>query len=127
MTAPIPIRSSGAPDEPPSPAEKLEEDAWFAGVAVAVAIRAVEIGAIVLLGLLIVPPLAILVVLVIGPLLVIALIGLVLTTPFLLVRHFRHPHGGHIGLLAHRLRHAGRALADLAPHRIDAAARDARG
>ena len=123
MTTSTEFTSAGAPEEPPSATEKLEEDAWLAGVAAAVAIRGAEVAAIVLLGLLIVPPLAILVVLVVGPLLVIALIAAVVTTPFLLVRHFRSPHGGHVSLFAHRLRMAGRALVDLAPHRIDAAAR----
>jgi hypothetical protein len=123
---PTPTSSPGA-YEPPSTAEKLEEDALLAGFAAAGALRAVEVAAIVLLGLLVVPPLAILVVVVVVPLLVAALVlGLlaaVITTPYLLVRHFRSHHGGHASLLAHRLRVAGRALYDLAPHRIDAAAR----
>ena len=124
MTTPMPIRSTGTPDtsEPPSPAEKLEKDAVVAGFAAAGALRAVEVAAVVLLGLLVCPPLAILVVVVVLPLLVIALViallAAVITTPYLLVHHFRSPHGGHISLLAHRLRQAGRALFDLAPHRI---------
>ncbi len=81
----------------------------------------------VLLGLLVCPPLAILVVVVVVPLLVMALVlGLlaaVLSTPYLLVHHFRGHHGGHGALLAHRLRLAGRALVDLLPHRIVADAR----
>jgi hypothetical protein len=112
--------------EPPSPVEKLEEDAVLTGVAAAVAVRGVEVAAIVLLALLVVPPLAILVVLVVVPLvamaLVLALLGAVLTIPYLLIQHFRSPRGGHALLLAHRLRLAGRALFDLAPHRIHAAA-----
>jgi hypothetical protein len=68
----------------------------------------------VLLGLLVVPPLAIL---------VDALVAAVFTVPYLLVQHLRHHHGGHGPVLAHRLRVAGRAVLDLAPHRIDAAAR----
>jgi hypothetical protein len=124
MTTPKPIRSL---DEPVSTTEKLEEDAVLAGLAAAGALRAVEVAAIVLVGLLVCPPLAILVVLVVVPLLVTALaLGLlaaVLTVPYLLVQHFRNPHGGHASILAHRLRVAGRALLDLAPHRIDAAAR----
>ena len=79
-----------------------------------------------LIGLLVCPPLAILAVLVVVPLLVIALVlGLlaaVLSTPYLLVHHLRGHHG-HLSLLAHRLRHAGRALLDLLPHRIVADAR----
>jgi len=129
MTTSKPIRSTGAPDayEMHSPVEKLEEGAELAGVAVAGSLRAVEVAAVVLLGLLVCPPLAILVVLVVVPLLVAALvIGLlvaVLSTPYLLVHHFRGEHGGHLSLLAHRLRRAARALIDLAPHRIVADAR----
>jgi hypothetical protein len=107
--------------------ERLEEDALVAGLATAGALRAVEVAAVVLLGLLVCPPLAILVVVVVVPLLVMAiafgLLAAVLTTPYLLVRHFRDPHGGHASVLAHRLRVAVRALLDLAPHRIDAHAR----
>jgi hypothetical protein len=113
--------------EQPSPVEKLEKDALVAGFAAAGALRAVEVAAIVLLGLLVCPPLAILVVVVVVPFVVIALVlGLlaaVITVPYLLVQHFRSPHGGHGAVLAHRLRAAGRALFDLAPHRIAAEAR----
>ena len=109
-----------------SPAEKLEEDALLAGEAVAVTLRGIEIAAVVLLGLLVCPPLAILVVLVVVPLLVLALVlGLlaaVVSTPYLLVHHFRGHHD-HLSQLARRLRHAARALIDLAPHRIVAEAR----
>src|SRR5215218_2666024 len=129
MTTPKPIRSSGAPDayESISPAEKLEDDALLAGEAAAGALSGVEVAAVVLLGLLVCPPLAILVVLVVVPLLVAALVlGLlaaVLSTPYLLVHHFRGQHGDHAALLAHRLRRAGRAILDLAPHRVVADAR----
>ena len=109
-----------------SPAEKLEEDALLAGEAVAVTLRGIEIAAVVLLGLLVCPPLAILVVLVVVPLLVLALVlGLlaaVVSTPYLLVHHVRGHHD-HLSLLAHRLRRAARALVDLLPHRIVADAR----
>jgi hypothetical protein len=110
-----------------SPAEKLEEDALLAGEAAAGALRAVEVAAVVLLGLLVCPPLAILVFLVVAPVLVAALVlGLVaavLSTPYLLVHHFRGHDRVHLPLLARRLRLAGRALIDLAPHRIVADAR----
>jgi hypothetical protein len=110
-----------------SPTEKLEEDALLAGTAAAGALRGVEAAAVVLLGLLICPPLAILVVVVVVPLAVIALVlGLlaaVVSTPYLLVHHFRGHHGDHLSLLGHRLRRASRALIDLAPHRIVADAR----
>jgi hypothetical protein len=113
--------------EPLSTTEKLEEEASLAGVAAAEGLRAVEVGLVVLLGLLVCPPLAILVFLVVGPLLVAALVlGLlaaILSTPYLLVHHFRGHDGDHLALLEHRLRRAGRALFDLAPHRIVADAR----
>ena len=134
MTTPNPIRSPGAPDayEPRSATEKLEDDALLAGAAAAGGLRAIEVAAVVLIGLLVCPPLAILVVVVVVPLLVIALVlGLlvaVISTPYLLVHHFRGNHGTHLSLLSHRLRRAGRALIDLAPHRIvaDAGKVDAR-
>jgi hypothetical protein len=128
MTTPKPIRSPSAPDaqEAVSPTEKLEEDALLAGEVAAGALRGVEVAAVVLIGLLVCPPLAILVVLVVVPLLVAALVlGLlvaVLSTPYLLVHHFRGHHD-HLSLLAHRFRQAGRALMDLMPHRIVADAR----
>jgi hypothetical protein len=113
--------------EPSSPVEKLEKDALVTGFAAVGTLRAVEVAAVVLLGLLVCPPLAILVVVVVVPLLaialVIALLAAVLTVPYLLVQHLRSPHGGHASLVAHRLRVAGRAVLDLAPHRIDDAAR----
>jgi hypothetical protein len=115
------------PHDPHSPGEKLEQDAELAGVAAAGALRAVEVAAVVLLGLLVCPPLAILVVLVVIPILVTALVlgllAVVLSTPYLLVHHFRGHDRHHLPLLAHRLRLAGRALFDLAPHRIVADAR----
>jgi hypothetical protein len=121
MTTPEPIRS------PLSPSAKLEQDAELAGVAAAGALRAGEVAAVVLVGLLVCPPLAILAVLVVVPILVtavvLALLAAILGTPYLLVQHFRGHPGGHLSLLAHRLRLAGRALFDLAPHRIHAEAR----
>ena len=111
----------------PSRTEKLEEDASLAGVAAADGLRAVEVGVVVLLGLLVCPPLAILVFLVVAPLLVVALVlGLlaaVLSAPYLLVHHLRGHDGDHVSLLKHRLHGAARALSDLAPHRIVADAR----
>jgi hypothetical protein len=129
MTTPTPSTPRSAPDayEPLSPVEKLEEDASLAGLAAAEALRGIEVAGVVLLGLLVCPPLAILVVLVVVPLLVAALVlGLlaaVLSTPYLLVHHFRARDRRHGSLLAQRLRRAGRALLDLLPHRIVADAR----
>ena len=102
--------------------EKLGEDAELAGAAVVGGLRAVEVAAVVLLGLLVCPPLAILAFLVFAPLFVAALaFGLlvfILSTPYLLVHHFRADHGDHVSLLRHRIRHAAGAIVDLAPHRI---------
>jgi hypothetical protein len=115
MTIPKPL-------DAPSRAEQLEEHAALAGVAAAETLRAGEVAIVVLLGLLVCPPLAILAVVVVVPLLAIALVlGLivaVVSAPYLLVHHFRGHDRRHLPLLAHRLRHAGRALVDLAPHRI---------
>ena len=126
MTTPKPITSPGDPDsyEPLSSAERLEEDAVLAGEVVAGGLRAVEVAAVVLLGLLVCPPLAILAFVVVAPLLVAAvvlgLIAAVLSAPYLLVHHFRGHDRRHLHMLARRLRRAGRALVDLAPHRIAA-------
>jgi hypothetical protein len=120
MTTPTPI--------PHPTAEKLEQDAELAGAAVAGSLRAVEVAAVVLVGLVICPPLAILAVLVVIPILVtaiaLALLAAILGTPYLIVQHLRGHPGGHLSILAHRLRAAGRALLDLAPHRIHADARE---
>ena len=131
MTTPNPTKPANARHEyePLSTAETLEGDAALAACAVGGALRSVEVAAVVLLGLLVCPPLAILAVVVVVPLLVTALVvGLfaaVLYTPYLLVHHFRGSGEGHAALLAHRLRHAGRAVRDLLPHRIVADARKA--
>jgi hypothetical protein len=133
MTTSHPIGSTGAAGapEPPSRAERLEEDASLAGLAAAGSLRGVEVAAVVALGLLVCPPLAILAVVVVVPALVtalvLALLVAVVSAPYLLVHHFRGHHGGHLPLLAHRLRRAGGALRDLAPHRIVADARKATG
>jgi hypothetical protein len=129
MTTPRPITSPGVPDacEPLSTAEKLEEDASLAALATGEALRAGEVALVVFVGLLVCPPLAIAVFLVVVPLLatalVLGLLAAVLSTPYLLVHHFRGHHGGHAALLVHRLRRAGRAVLDLLPHRIVADAR----
>jgi len=124
-----PVRAADAP-APPSTIEKIEADAAVAELAVGEGLRAVEVAAVVLVGLLVCPPLAILAVVVVAPLLAIAvvlgLIAAVLSLPYLLVHHVRAGDGRHAALLAHRLRHAGRALRDLAPHRIVAGARPVR-
>ena len=74
------------------------------------------------IGLLVCPPLAILAFLVFAPLfllaLVLGLLAAVISAPYLLVHHFRGHDRAHLPMLRRRLRHAGRALIDLAPHRI---------
>jgi hypothetical protein len=56
--------------------------------------------------------------------LALGLLAAVVSIPYVLVQHLRgHDAGGHLSLLASRLRHAARALIDLAPHRIAADAR----
>jgi hypothetical protein len=112
--------------EPLSAAETIEEDAALAGVAVGDTVRVVEVVGFVLFGLLICPPLAILAVVVVVPLVLMALVvGLVVavfSVPYLLIHRLRG-HRGHGALFAQRLRHAGRAVVDLLPHRIVAGAR----
>jgi hypothetical protein len=114
-------------DPTPSRAGKVEEDTVLAGVVAADGLGAVEVAGIVLIGLLVCPPLAILVVVVFVPLLVSALVlGLlvaVVSVPYLIVHRLRNPHHGHASLLGHRLRQAARALIALLPHRIVADAR----
>lgn len=124
MTPPKQIKSLGAPDryEPLSTRERIEEDVSQAAVTAAGALRAAEVAAVVLIGLLVCPPLAVLAFVIVVPFLMVALIlGLlaaVLSTPYLLFHHLHGHHGGHLALLADRLRLAARALVDLAPHRI---------
>jgi len=119
-----------APDAytPLSPAEKLEDEASRVGLVAAEGLRGIEIAAVVVLGLLVCPPLAILTFLVVVPVLgaalVLGLIAAVLSAPYLLVHHLRDRHRAHGSLLLHRLGHAGRALIDLLPHRLVAGARE---
>lgn len=117
MTTPKPITTHA-----PEPVSRAEEAEKVAALAVDGGLGAVGLVPVVLLGLLVVPPLAILAVVVVLPLLVIALVvGLlvaVISVPYLLVHHFRAGHRGHASLFVHRLRGAGRAVLDLAPHRI---------
>jgi hypothetical protein len=110
------------PNEPHSAAERVEE----VGLAGALTLRAIEVGALVLIGLLVCPPLFILVVVVVVPLValtvLVSLIAAVLATPYLIVRHFQGHRGGH-EVLRHRLGHAFHALGEIAPHRLLAAVR----
>jgi hypothetical protein len=110
------------PTAPQSTVEHLEKEALLAGDAAAGGLRAVEIGVVVLIGLLVCPPLAILTFLVVAPLLaiglVLGLLAAVLSAPFLLVHHFRGHERRHLPVLAHRVRHAAHAVADALPHRV---------
>src|SRR3954449_2071263 len=72
-------------------------------------LRGVEIGLVAFIGLLVVPPLAILAVVVVVPLLAISIVvGVpvaIVATPYLLVRHVREHHRTHgSSALAHHLR-----------------------
>ena len=124
MTSHEPIRPPQAPHafEPLSTTEEIEEVASETTLAAGVAVRTVEVAAAVFLALLVCPPLFILAVVVVVPLaamaLVVALIAAILAAPYVLVRHLRGHRGGHASLFLQRLRHAGRALLDLWPHRI---------
>jgi hypothetical protein len=114
------------PDEPYSATERIEEVASEAGLVGALTLRAVEVGTLVLVGLLVCPPLFILVVVVVVPLValtvLVSLIAAILATPYLIVRHVRGHHAGH-AVLRHRLGRAFHALLDIAPHRLIAAIR----
>jgi len=114
------------PNEPYSATERFEEVASEIGLVGALTLRAVEVGTLVLIGLLVCPPLFILVVVVVVPLValtvLVSLIAAVLATPYLIVRHLRGHRAGH-AVLRHRLGHAFHALLDIAPHRLLAAIR----
>ena len=114
------------PNEPYSDTERVEEVGSEIGLAGALTLRALEVGTLVLIGLLVCPPLFILVVVVVVPLValtvLVGLIAAVLATPYLIVRHARGHRGGH-AVLRHRLGHALHALLDIAPHRLLAAIR----
>lgn len=127
MTTYKPIQSRGVPEpsEPLSPVGNLEEDEVEAGTVASGALGAVKLAAVLLLALLLWPPLAVIAFTIAVPFLVVALMLGLLSTPYFLVHHFRGHHGGHLSLLAHRLRVATRALIDLAPHRIVADVRKA--
>jgi hypothetical protein len=109
------------PSEPYSATERIEEAAADVGLAGALSLRAIEVGIVVLIGLLVCPPLFILVVVVVVPLValtvLVSLIAAVLATPYLIVRHVRGHRAGH-AVLRHRLGRAFHALLDIAPHRL---------
>ena len=114
------------PNEPYSATERVEEVASEIGLAGALTLRAVEVGTWVLIGLLVCPPLLILVVVVVVPLVALAvlvsLVAAVLAAPYLIVRHVRGHRAGHAEL-RHRFGRAFDALLDIAPHRLLAAIR----
>ena len=114
------------PNETHSATERIEEVGSEVGLVGALTLRAVEVGSLVLIGLLVCPPLFILVVVVVVPLLalgvLVSLVAAVLATPYLIVRHVQGHRAGHAEL-RRRLRHAFHALLDIAPHRLLAAIR----
>ena len=107
--------------------EEIEEVATETGLVIAFALRAAQVFIVVLIGLLVCPPLAILTFLVVVPLAAIAiavsLLAAVLATPYLLVRHLRGHHVPHASVYVRRLRHAAHAIVGLLPHHV---AREAR-
>lgn len=113
-------------NEPYSATERIEDVASEVGLVGALTLRAVEVGTFVLIGLLVCPPLFILVVVVVVPLValtvLVSLIAAVLATPYLIVRHVRGHRAGH-AVLRHRLERVLHALLDIAPHRLLAAIR----
>lgn len=113
-------------NEPYTTTDRAEEVAADVGLAGALSLRGVEVGLMVLVGLLVCPPLAILVVVVVVPLValivLVSLVAAVLATPYLIVSHVRGHHAAH-AVLRHRLGHALHALLDIAPHRLLAAIR----
>ena len=129
------------PNEPYSAMERVEEAASEIGLVGALTLRAVEVGTLVLIGLLVCPPLFILVVVVVVPLvaltLLVSLIAAVLASPYLIVRHVRGHRSAAAGrrgrrrqraqwtrvVLRHPLERAFHALLDIAPHRLLAAIR----
>jgi hypothetical protein len=120
------VQQPSRPTETYSATERIEDVASEIGLAGALTLRAVEVGILVVIGLLVCPPLLILVVVVVVPLaalaVLVSLVAAVLAAPYLIVRHVRGHHAGH-AVLRHRLGHAFRALLDLAPHRLLAAIR----
>jgi hypothetical protein len=113
-------------EESHSATERTEEVASEIGLVGALTLRAVEVGALVLIGLLVCPPLFILVVVVVVPLaaltILVSLVAAVLAAPYLIVRHVRGHRAGH-AVLRQRLGGAFHALLDIAPHRLLAAIR----
>ena len=114
------------PNETYSATERVEEVGSEIGLAGALTLRAVEVGTLVLVGLLVCPPLFILVTVVVVPLValtvLVSLVAAVLATPYLIVRHVQGHRAGH-AVLRHRLGRAFHALMDIAPHSLLAAIR----
>jgi hypothetical protein len=119
------INSPAATDaNAPYPAPgTLDEDISHTAAATG-ALGAIKVAGVLVFGLLVWPPLAVIAFTIVVPFLVVALILGLLSTPYLLFHHLRGHHGGHLSLAAHRLRQAARALIDLAPHRIVADVRN---
>ena len=103
------MRSSSPPIQHPANHPSHEEVVEAAELAPGLAARALEVGVVALIALLVCPPLAILAVVVVVPLLagaiVVGLIAVIVATPWLLVRRVREHHRTHrSSALAHQLR-----------------------
>jgi uncharacterized membrane-anchored protein len=82
--------------------DDVEEEAT---VGIEILLRGAEVGMAVIIGLLVVPPLAIFAVMVAVPLLVVGIVVGIFAAPYLLVRHVREHHRKHdSSVLAHGVR-----------------------
>jgi predicted membrane metal-binding protein len=111
-----------ATEDTPGPIEQTEEVLSWAGVAAVGTIRVVELAAIAVATLLVVPPLAILVAVVVLPLIVltalVALVAAVVAVPVFLVRHAHRHRAAHAHHLVRRLAHLGRSEQAAATSRV---------
>jgi hypothetical protein len=109
-------------DEPPSAIERSEEVLSWAGVAAVGTIRAVELAAIAVAVLLVVPPLAILVAVVVLPAIaltaLVAVVVAVVAVPVFVVRHAHRHRAAHAHQVVRRLADLGRSEQALTRSRV---------